>query len=245
MKKIFVVLTYILFSIQAISAQEIKVAFGSTKPPFVIDSTKGIEISLAQEAFKRSGYTIKKVLLSNKRMIEELTDKNIDVAISIPKNNNDFFYSQAFISFDNYVVVKKNKQLKVINFNDLKGMSLISWQNAPIDLNNTDFNTAIKEGIIKLTEQAKQDIQVKMFLLNRFDGIVIDKTIFRYVVNKLKTELDLKDEDIEFDYFKLFPGITSLYNGFNNKDLRDKFDKALSEMKSDGTYEKIIESYVN
>jgi ABC-type amino acid transport substrate-binding protein len=38
--------------------------------------------------------------------------------------------------------------------------------------------------------------------------------------------------------------LTSFYVGFRDQELMKKFDKALTEMKNDGTYNKIIESYV-
>jgi ABC-type amino acid transport substrate-binding protein len=102
----------------------------------------------------------------------------------------------------------------------------------------------LKSGDIVLKEEPKQDLQVKSFLADRYQVIIIDKTIFRFIAKGIKKEMNLKDEDFVFQYHKLFPSLTSLYVGFKDQELMKKFDKALTEMKNDGTYNKIIESYV-
>jgi len=244
MKKIIYLFTILLAS-QWASAETVKVAFGMSKAPFVIDETKtGIEVSLVEEAFKRAGYTIEKNFVSNKRMIPELQEKKVDVAVSIQKDRKEFFYSDAFISYDNYAVAKKKRHFKIDTMANLKGKTLVSWQNAPLDLNNKEFDSMLAAGAFQLSQQPKQEQQVKLFLMDRFELIIIDKTILRYLANKMKNELNLKDDDIEFDYFKLFPGLTSFYNGFRDEALKDKFNKALSEMRADGTYNNIVESYI-
>ncbi len=132
-----------------------------------------------------------------------------------------------------------------MNGRDLKGKSIISWQGAPADLNNATFTAMLKAGELNLKEQAKQNLQVKAFLVDNFEVILIDKTILRYLSKELKKEMNLKDDDTKFDYHKLFSGLTSFYVGFRDQELMKKFDKALAEMKNDGTYNKIIESYVS
>ena len=244
-RKIFLITAYIAFITSTASAQELKVAFGMSKPPFVIDETQtGIEVSLAEEALKRAGFGVKKVFVVNKRLVAELRDNSVDVSVSVQKDQPDFFYSGAFTTFENYAVTKTKKHLKVDSFADLKGKSIISWQGAPADLNNATFTAMLKAGELSLREQGKQNLQVRAFLADNFDVILIDKTILRYLSKGLKKEMNLKDDETQFDYHKLFSGLTSFYVGFRDKGLMEKFDQALTEMKNDGTYNKIIESYV-
>ena len=241
-KKYFLALIFIA---SMAHAEEVKVAFGKSKPPFVIDdSQSGIEVSLAKEAFKRAGFSIKEIFVTNKRLVAELKDHSVEASVSVQKDQPEFYYSGDFTTFDNYAVTKKKKNYKIESFEDLKGKSIISWQNAPADLKNEKFTAMLKSGELDLKEQPIQILQVKTFLTDRADVIIIDKTILRYLTNKYKKEMGLTEQETEFDYHKLFPGTTSFYVGFRDKDLMEKFDKALTGMKNDGTYNKIIESYV-
>ncbi len=119
-KKIFLITAYIAFITNtAFAAQELKVAFGMSKPPFVIDATQtGIEVSLAEEAFKRAGFEIKKIFVANKRLVAELRDNSVDVSVSVQKDQPDFFYSAAFTTFENYAVTKTKNNLKIDSFKD-------------------------------------------------------------------------------------------------------------------------------
>ncbi len=244
-KKILFIIVNLCFIGHTAYAQEVKVAFGMSKPPFVMDETKsGIEVSLAEEAFKRVGLEIQKIFVTNKRLVAELRDNSVDVSVSVHKDQPDFFYSGAFTTFENYAVTKTKKHLKIDSFADLKGKSIISWQGAPTDLNNATFTAMLNAGELNLKEQAKQNLQVKAFLADNFEVILIDKTILRYLSKELRKEMNLNEDDTQFDYHKLFTGLTSFYVGFRDESLMKKFDKALTDMKNDGTYHKIFESYL-
>jgi polar amino acid transport system substrate-binding protein len=116
----------------------------------------------------------------------------------------------------------------------------VAWQNARGDLG--DKFTRIVAGNDHYKEISSQQTQVKFFLAGHASVIVIDKDIFSWHVKTQGAEFNKSINDYEFH--KIVPGFTNLYLGFRNKGLRDEFDKALRAMKEDGTYRKIIDSYV-
>lgn len=183
--------------------------------------------------------------MPNKRLITELENGELDASMSIPKNSHKIYYSDVFVYFDNYAVTKKSRKIKIASIKDLKGKTLVSWHNAHEDLDDENFMTMYKSNVFSLKQTPKQNMQVKAFLSDRFEVIIIDKTILRYLSKKIQKSLNLPEQDLEFEYNKIFSKHTNLYSGFSSSELRDKFNKALDSMRKDGTYEKIVESFLN
>ena len=183
--------------------------------------------------------------MPNKRLPIELENGDLDASMSIPKDSSKIHYSDVFVYFDNYAVTKKSRKIRIDSMKDLKGKTLVSWHNAPVDLDDKDFMRMYKDNDFSLKEMPKQNMQVKAFLSDRFEVIIIDKKILHYLSKKIQKELNLPNKDLEFDYNKVFSKHTGLYSGFSSSELRDKFNQALDSMRKDGTYDKIVESFLN
>ncbi len=217
---------------------QVKVGFGQDKPPFVSDN-KGIEVSIVEEIGRRTGTAIAPVFMSNLRLQKSLGDGEIDVAASVPESK-DYIVSSPFISFNNGAFTLKSAGIRLDSLGELRGKSIVAWQNARGDL-GAEFTQAVADNAA-YKEIPSQLNQVKMFLSGRADAIVIDKDIFSWHVKSEGAEFKKTVDDYEFH--KIIPGYTHLYLGFRRQDLRDQFDKALQAMNEDGTYRKIIDSYV-
>lgn len=226
-------------------SKQLTVMFGLSRPPFIVDNPpSGISLNLFRELNKDLGYKIKPVFASNKRMEQAAVDKNIDVIVEVQKNLKGMYYSSEFISYRNHVIVKKNGITGFNKWSDLKGVSVCAWQNADKMLGDKFISS--KNEFKSYREFGIQVEQVRNWLVDQCQAILIDDTLFKYHLNNLINENPTVKSRYSIDYELFpFPGNHELwfYIGFKDRSIRDKFDDKLKSIKSNGTYQKIRNNF--
>ncbi len=238
-KKLYLLLAIMLVP-HAISAQEITLGFGIDKPPFITGDEEGVEIDIAREAFKRLGYSkINISHMSNKRIVSSLKNGEITSG-PVAKGNPgaDFCYSStSFIDFHNFVITRESSDLKPKSVEDLANpiYDIAAFQNAVVTI-GPEYAEVVRKNK-NYHEFESQKSQVKMFLSGRKNSLVIDRYIYQYWAKILQPQ-----ERPQVLYHPLFDKVNSLYFGFRaeDKELCEKFSRALKSMKNDGTYNKIL-----
>ena len=232
MKKliVFMILLNIVF------AKDIKIALGDSLPPYIIPPNSGMEYEIIKRSFEIKDYKINPVFVPFARLFNSVEQGQYDVVGTVKEDNKlkNIYYSDEYITYENIVVSLGKYEINTIN--DLKGKSIISFQNS------TKYLGAEYEKIVKTiknySEIANQEGQVASLMNGRVDIIVIDEKIFKYYLKKSK--LIKSRPYIVYRIFKPTPYKLA----FKNKKIRDDFNDGLKILKSSGEYEKIIKKYL-
>ncbi|MDD2789970.1 MAG: transporter substrate-binding domain-containing protein [Sulfurimonas sp.] len=238
MKKL---LTLIFLFLSFLDAQEVKVVFSYSTPPYVFTDGSGIVVTIVKESLAYKKHTLKPVFVNIGRSFEMFRNGYVD-ATSIIKENSGLnaYYSDDFMQYHNAAFALKSKHYNIATMEDLSDYYFICFQNASIYLGERFGNVAAKAGK-KYSEVADQKQQVYMLLKGRTDVVVIDRHIFKYYKNELIVEGKVS-KDIETEMFDLLEP-TKYRTAFKDEKLRDDFNEGVAFLKKSGRYEAIYEEY--
>lgn len=232
---------------KAFSAQDhhITLLAGLSKPPFIIvEKDKGMQIEIIQAAFAKHNYQISFIYLPMSRQMEVYKKRNIEglITLSAKENELGLYLSEPYISYQNVVVSLANNNFDITKISNLSGMRVAGFQNAIKFLG--DEYTNIFKYSNSYVELADQKSQLALLYTHRVDALVIDINIFKHLLNLMRNEkLGANIYDEEFVVHPLF-GQIDYVAGFSNEQLQKDFDKGIAEIKANGNYQKIIDSYL-
>lgn len=226
--------------------RELTIAFGKDKPPFVYgEEARGLEIDIVREALKFKGYTIKVVHAPNLRLQVAIKAMKVDGSATVRTAQDGTYYSDNYIGFENYAITKKMDHLTINKVADLKGKTLVAWQNAYRDLGpafealfNPEVKAAYRQKYSELASQRDQNIQ---FWRGGAQVIIVDKTIFLWYRKILANSVDTTPEVVFHD---IFPTRTYFQVAFKEQQVRDDFNAGLRQLRSNGIYQQLIDRQV-
>lgn len=227
-------------------AKELLIAFGKDRPPYVYDEDKrGLEIDIVRAALQPKGYTIRVIHVSNRRLQVAINAMGMDGSATVREAHDGTYYSDNYITFENFAISKKQDGLVIQSVADLKGKSIVAWQNAYRDLGpefeamfNPKAQTASRRQYFELPSQMAQN---KMFWAGRAQVIIIDKTIFLWYRKTLAGAMDTSAEVV---FHNIFLERTSFRVAFKNAKVRDDFNEGLRHLRSSGIYQQLYERYI-
>lgn len=214
----------------------LQVLVGMNKPPYVqIETSDGFELELLREIVLRMGYRAEFTNVPNKR-IQTLLQQGIgDIATLQPMNNaqSELFYSCPYIRYQNVVVSLEADALSIIQFNDLRNLSVLAFQNAS-QLLGEDYRQAVEHSY-KYRETVEQSTQVESLHKKRVQALVLDVNIFYYHHDKISPPQQVK-------IHPLFPA--SYYRAaFRKAEDAKAFDAALKAVLQEEKYHLLQERY--
>lgn len=200
----------------------------------------GLDIDLAREACKRAGLEVEFKPIDWGAKEAEIKSKRIDAIWNCftvnPEREKVYGLSKPYINNSQLIVVPVGSDIKAIS--DLKGKIVAVQDDSTGDYllkldKNKELATSLKE-IRKYPDFAA----VYMELDNgRIDAMIVDEVLAHYYDKKNPGKYTiLKDclgEEVVAVAFRK-----------DDKDFREKIDKALDEMKKDGTMKKISEQWM-
>lgn len=200
----------------------------------------GFDIDLAKESFKRIGKEVKFQPIDWSMKESELNGGKIDLiwnGYSITEERKDkVSFTEAYL--DNRQVIITLANSKIGNKNDLKGAK-VGTQSGSSSLESINNEQAIlktfKDGKVVLFDtnnEALMDLEA-----GRIDAVVADEILARYYIKQRGAE---KYKILSEDFGKETYGIGVRKA---DKDLLDKLNKTLDEMKNDGTAKQISEKW--
>ena len=221
-------------------AQDLKIIFPKYTPPYVFENDTGILVDIVRTALAASDYKIKPIYVPIGRGLKMFSEKQADGTTIIQENSGlNVYYSENFMQYHNRAYALKSRNFEIHSVADLKGKSIIGFQNADKSLGEEFRQIATRN--TKYKEMAQQEAQVQVLLLGRTDIAVMDESIFHYYRQKLVNEGKItKDE--EYVSFEIFPP-TPYKAAFNDPKIRDAFNKGIAAMRKDGRYEAIYRKY--
>ncbi|WAW15729.1 amino acid ABC transporter substrate-binding protein [Peptostreptococcus equinus] len=222
----------------------IVVGFDNTFVPmgFLDDKNQivGFDIDLAKEAFKRMGMTPKFENIDWSMKEQSLKNKNVDVlwnGYSITEERKkQVNFTDPYLD-NKQIIITMSKE----SFNkkdDLKGQ-IVGTQAASSGLEAIEADKAFTDMIKdkKATTYDTYDKALRDLEIGRVKAIVGDEVLLKYYIKQRGED---KYKILEGDLGSEQYGV-----GFRkeDKELRDKLNKTLKEMKDDGTFKKIEEKW--
>jgi polar amino acid transport system substrate-binding protein len=242
--RVFVSLLLVLFSFFSIQAVDktVKIAAGLSVEPYIFKSTNsGIELDIVREALALEGYKTKFIFQPLKRTKSSFRNNIVDAVLTVKQHYPEVkgaFFSEPYITYHNFIVSLRSKNLKIDSISDLKGKSIVAFQQASLAFGR-EFQTVVDNNR-RYRELANQLSQVSMLFAGRADAIVIDRRIFNHIC---KENFESSKQN-SVTFHRLFePSHFRL--AFKEKMNRDIFNSGLKKLKATGRYEKIVKSYSN
>ena len=234
---------------QGAEAEDLRVAFGQARPPFVHEeggAWKGFEIDIVREALAHRGHTIKsKRHVSNARLAREVATGGKDVAVSVQKTGDGTAYSEVFVEYRNYAISRSRDSLTIESIQDLPKYRPVAWQNAYLALGPSYaalFGPEAKGSHLRgYREFADQKAQSAYFWKGRANLILVDKTIFEWFRSQLAGDYETS---VDVTYHAIFGEGTPFYVAFRSEKIRDDFNAGLAHLRSSGRYDELVAAYL-
>ena len=114
-----------------VRAEELVIAFSLDTPPYVLDEGKrGIEIDIVRAVLAPQGYTFTVRQMPYAKLADAVKQEGVDAAATVTEMDDGTFYSDEYITFHNAAITKHSAQLKIDSIADLKGKTILAWENA-------------------------------------------------------------------------------------------------------------------
>ncbi|MCZ2158446.1 transporter substrate-binding domain-containing protein [Bartonella sp. 220] len=228
---------------QFANAQTLKIASDASYPPFsYIDSNnklQGFDIDISYALCQKMN--VKCILITQdfEGMIPGLLAKKYDAIISslapTQERLQKIDFTDPYYNTELAVIVSKNSEIKEISAEAFKGKNL-GMQSNTTQAAYAEDHYASEGANIKLYPTI---IEVNRDLLShRLDVVISDKI---KALNWLENEGKDCCKLLGILKEKKFPIAIALRQ--NNNDLKNRFNKAIKEIRLDGTYDKIMKKY--
>ncbi|MBF0572938.1 MAG: transporter substrate-binding domain-containing protein [Desulfamplus sp.] len=201
----------------------------------------GFFAALSREAFKRAGYKMEIAFVPWKRALEMATKGHYDGLLGAYYNEEragTFYFPDPVSKNDENFVQKKGAGISYTKLEDLKQYKIGGLRgSAPV--------VELLEKGFKVEETRIDELSIKKLNAGRIDLIIIGKQQLNYLLSNVEDLKTLQGafEIIEppFQSLDLFCPITK--KRADGQEIVKNFNKALQEMKADGTYDKILKRF--
>jgi len=225
-------------------AIEVKIAFTKSMPPYLHEAEeKGIELEIIEAAFLSQNVKLAPFYnIHYKRASKLLSKKRIDAIVSnmsnryYYKNSPEIFESSRTLDYMDCAISLKSRNITHEKMSDYSNKTIWAFKSAK-EVLGKKFKKAVAKNK-HYTENYDQKNMIHMLIRKRVDIVISDRNIFS------KTMRDVLGNDSEalFKFKRIIPK-TPRNLKFNNKVLNEIFNDGLKKIKSNGTYNKIIDKY--
>lgn len=193
----------------------------------------GFDIDMAKEAAKRLGVSVEFKPVDWDGVVLSLKNKDIDViwnGLTITDERKEQIdFSKPYLENKQIIVVKSGSSIK--SKADLSGKAAgLQLGSSSEEALNADESTAKS---LKEVRKYSTNTEALLDLKNgRIDAVVVDEVLGRYYIRKNPEDYAVLDDDFGKEEYGV--GIRK-----EDSDFKEALDKALDEMKADGTADKI------
>lgn len=236
---------FLLIWSHAIYAQELKIAAGLTRAPYLMSkSQSGIEVDIVKESLRKSGYTTNFKYFPYRLGFAQFNQGKFDAILTanaaLPINNG--FYSTPYVSYENVVITLAEKQHTITHLEQMSTMRIVSFPEAQKYLGPAYKTMTLSSPSYK--EFNNHSKQILMLFTGRTDAIVLDINIFKYFFNQLKTTNVSLNLDKPITVHRLFDKF-DFSVAFKDQQVRDDFNAAFASLKKAERVQAIVDSYVS
>jgi polar amino acid transport system substrate-binding protein len=209
-------------------------------PPHMIEQENaGIDIDIARAVLKMMGYEVTVEFASLERGKKKVLNKKVNgvTPTYLGDDTPGFYVSDATVNYLPTVFTLSKNSLIVESITDLKNLSVVSFQGASGYFGPT-YNHAVKSSkhYLELADMSKFP---NLLLKQRFDAVVLDLYIFYYFYRFDDLRRDLSVFTAHNVIKPVKAGV-----GFNDKRLRNAFNRYLAEFKQSIEYAEIEHKYI-
>lgn len=235
----------------SISAQQLKTLtlYSSDGPPHMFEANQsGIDIDIACTILKEMGYQVSIKFSPLKRGMEQVKKHKADLFLPtfFQQDTDDIYISAPFIQYRPMIFTHRDSNLSIKSISDLYGLKAVSFQGAQ-QYFGEEFKQATQHNMyFELHDMSKFP---EMLLMKRYDVVILDYYIFYYFLKMYQEQ----SSDTRFSSVDNFATLinqhdvinkVNAYIGFNNPNLRDKFNSQLQQFILNNRQQQIIEKYI-
>jgi len=244
MLKKALVIIILLSNIIMAQGQKIIMSFGENIPPYTFPETNsGLEVEVIREALAFKGHVLVPEYYPLARVPLAFKDKWVDAAttdLGEDLTKVGGHYGKPAVWFDNVFITLKENNLNIKTPDDLKNLSVLSFQGA-IKRYPKWLNGVSREE--NYYEQNNQEAQVLSLDKKRVEVVLSDSKIFKYFTLKLKKEKGFIFKEVEEHHFVKL-NVMDYRPIFWDKKIRDDFNEGLKHIKIMGKYDEIFNKYL-
>lgn len=217
----------------------LRVGMGPDKPPYVIlESGRGLDVDLVRGALAGAGYRVETVHAPQERIYLMFRNGELDaVAATHADSGLPAYYSDAYINYSNVAVSLERRQLAAEHVEDLINHSVVAFQRAS-KLLGARFEQ-MSERNPRYHEVALPVQRNLMLYAGRVDYVITEERIFRTQNASIAGQVDIT-QPIRV-HRVLAPTAYSM--AFADAEVRDRFNRALRQLRSSGQYAEIMHRY--
>ncbi|MDW6002400.1 amino acid ABC transporter substrate-binding protein [Vibrio mangrovi] len=232
-------LVFTTMNVQA--ATEVKVGMSGRYFPFTFvkkDELQGFEVDLWKEIGKRNDYQVKFVTASFSGLFGLLETGRIDTIsnqITITDaRKQKYLFSDPYVIDGAQIAVRKGNDT-IHGLDDLKGKTVAVNLGSNFEQLLRQYDTDNQINIKTYDSSFEQDVA-----LGRVDAFVMDRLSILEVIQKSGLPLQLAGKP-----FETIENAWPFLNNAQGKKLQGEVNKALTEMRADGTLSQISEKWFN
>ncbi|PFH84752.1 transporter substrate-binding domain-containing protein [Bacillus sp. AFS088145] len=199
------------------------------------DKIVGFDVDLAKALGKKTGYTIKVKDIDFTSLITAMNADKVDFIMAgmkkTPERAKNADFTEPYFTDQNEIVVNKDSNIKSVE--DLKGKT-VGVQAGSIQ--ETKAIEVSKKVGFKVENRNRIPEMVEELKAGRFDAVVIEQSVASGYLNKFP---EMQGELMQ-DFFEQSGSAVALPKGSK---LTPKFEKALKELKADGTVDKLVKKW--
>ncbi len=237
------ILFVLLISPSLLAKQELRIGVGNFPPFFIEKEEKGLFLEITREIFKHlPEYNVKYIFMSNNRLLHEINrGKIIDVACNIfPGSEVDAHLSEAIFRFTDVAVTKKVSQVNIEKIDDLKNYSIAAYQGAKDLLGEEFIKMTLKNN--NYNEYSHPKDTTYLMVAGKKDVRIGDIHIFWHDLQSKYYQNEMLMKKSDFNIHRLWPDVYS-HMAFKDARLRDAVNKVITQLKQDGSIDKIYAQY--
>lgn len=197
----------------------------------------GFDIDLAKEVAKRIGVDVKFQPVEWSGVTQELNGKKIDLiwnGLTITETRKkEIAFTNAYIEDKQILVVAKGSDIK--SKKDLDG-KVVGLQAGSSSREALDKDEETLKSIKDVVEFSTNDEALMDLKAGRVDAVIVDEVVGRYYIAKKKDDYEVLDDNFGVEEFGV--GIRK-----SDKSFLNELQKALDDMKKDGTSAEISKKW--
>lgn len=223
----------------SVSAQTLRLGFGTHKPPYVFEGEeRGLEYDIVVAAAQRAGFAAEVHYAPMERLHLMLRRGEIDaIATTNEHSGIGAFYSAVYIQYQNVAVALSARQLEINSIGDLASYSISAFQRARYLLGKEFQQMA--ENNPRYREEAYQIARNRLLYSGRVDVVVGDMRILRYFNREVYTQVDVSQPLAIYPIF----AATGYKLGCNHQRHCEAFSEGLAIIRENGEYKAIERRY--
>lgn len=208
-------------------------------PPHIIEATNGgIDLDITLAILDQMGFSTQTQFMPLTRGKMEVLSKRADVFVPtfFEKDGNGLFVSEAIIDYRPTLFTRTKQGLSIEKVSDLATKKIATFQGASGYFGSEFLSMSLSNHNYR--EQSSMSILPQLLIKERYDVVLLDYYIFYYFFAESELgDISQVKEHVLFDSVKA-------HVGFNDKELRDEFNKRLEVYRGSEAYREVIRKYL-